>query len=67
MGQAHVHTWKLNQNISTGMAIFLNQKRANVCEISLHPLFSKPLGGTFHKMSSDAIFVVFSEFDLCSS
>ena len=26
------HMQKLNQNISTGMAVFLNQKRANVCE-----------------------------------
>ena len=32
MGQANVHTWKLNQNILTGTAVFLNQKRENVCE-----------------------------------
>ena len=32
VGQAHKNTWKLNQNILTGMAVFINQKRANVCE-----------------------------------
>ena len=32
VGQAHKNTRKLNQNISTDMAVFLNQKRANVCE-----------------------------------
>ena len=26
------HTWKQNQNILTDTAVFLNQKRANVCE-----------------------------------
>ena len=32
VGQAHAHTQKLNQNISTRTAVFLNQKKANVCE-----------------------------------
>jgi hypothetical protein len=32
VGQAHINTRELNQNISTGSAVFLNQKRANVCE-----------------------------------
>ena len=32
IGQAHVNTRKLNRNISTVTAIFLNQKRVNVCE-----------------------------------
>ena len=32
VGQAHINTWKLNRNILTGTAVFLNQKRANVCE-----------------------------------
>ena len=32
LGQAHINTRKLNRNILTGTAIFLNQKRANVCE-----------------------------------
>ena len=31
-GKAHVNAWKLNQNISTGTAVFINQKRANFCE-----------------------------------
>ena len=31
-GKAHTNTRKLNQNISTDTAIFLNQKRVNVCE-----------------------------------
>ena len=31
IGQAHVNTWKLNRNILTVMAVFLNQKRVNVC------------------------------------
>ena len=30
--QAHENTRKFNWNISTGMAVFLNQMRANVCE-----------------------------------
>ena len=51
-GHAHVNTRKLNQNISTGTAVFLNQKRANVCEPLTTP------GGTFHKLSSDVIFVM---------
>ena len=38
MEQAHIHTWKLNRNISTGMAVFLNQKRANV-RSEFHVLF----------------------------
>ena len=40
VGQAHVNTWKLNQNILTDTAVFLNQKRANVCE-HVHTLFSE--------------------------
>ena len=32
VGQAHVNTRKLTRNILTGTAVFLNQKRANVCE-----------------------------------
>ena len=32
VGQAHENTRKLYRNISTGMAVFINQKRANVCE-----------------------------------
>ena len=32
LGQAHENTWKLYRNISTGMAVFINQKRVNVCE-----------------------------------
>ena len=32
LGQAHVNTWKFNLNILTGTAIFLNRKRADVCE-----------------------------------
>ena len=31
-GQAHTNTRKLYQDISTGTAVFLNQKRVNVCE-----------------------------------
>ena len=31
-GQAHTNTRKLNRDILMGTAIFLNQKRANVCE-----------------------------------
>ena len=30
--QAHTNTWKLYRDISTGMAVFLNRKRANICE-----------------------------------
>ena len=29
IGKAHANTWKLNQNISTVTAVFLNQKRVN--------------------------------------
>ena len=32
VGQAHENTLKLYRNILMGTAIFLNQKRANVCE-----------------------------------
>ena len=32
VGKAHANTWKLNRNISTVTAVFLNQKRMNVCE-----------------------------------
>ena len=32
VGQSHENTWKLNRNILMEMAVFLNQKRANVCE-----------------------------------
>ena len=32
VGQAHANTLKLDRNISKGMAVFINQKRANVCE-----------------------------------
>ena len=32
LGQAHKNTRKLYRNILTGMAIFINQKRVNVCE-----------------------------------
>ena len=31
-GQAHTNTRKLNRDISTGMAVFLNRKRVNVCK-----------------------------------
>ena len=31
-GQAHTNTWKLYRDISTGMAVFFNRKRVNVCE-----------------------------------
>ena len=31
-GQAHTNTRKLNRDISTGTAVFLNRKRVNVCE-----------------------------------
>ena len=31
-GQAHTNTQKLNRDILTGTAIFLNRKRVNVCE-----------------------------------
>ena len=31
-GQAHTNTRKLYRDISTGMAVFLNQKSVNVCE-----------------------------------
>ena len=66
MGQAHVHTRKLNRNILTGTAVFLNQKRTNVCEhttrmVSLERFLSQPHGGTFYKVPSDAIFVVCSQ------
>ena len=30
--RAHTNTWKLNRNILMDKAVFLNQKRANVCE-----------------------------------
>jgi hypothetical protein len=32
VGKAHANTQKLNQNILTVTAIFINQKRMNVCE-----------------------------------
>ena len=32
MGQAQTNTRKLNRDISTGTAVFLNRKRVNVCE-----------------------------------
>ena len=32
MGQSYENTQKLYQNILTGTAVFINQKRANVCE-----------------------------------
>ena len=32
VGKAHANTRKLNRNISTVTAVFLNQKRMNVCE-----------------------------------
>ena len=32
VGKAHTNTGELNQNILTVTAIFLNQKRMNVCE-----------------------------------
>ena len=43
-------TRKLYQNISTGTAVFINQKRSNVCEhttkmVSLENLWKVPLGG----------------------
>ena len=57
----------------TVTAIFLSQKRVNVCEhttreflkgatfyISLHSFLLQPPGGTFQKLSSDAIFVLCS-------
>ena len=31
-GQTHTNTRKLNRDISTGTAVFLNRKRVNVCE-----------------------------------
>jgi hypothetical protein len=31
-GKVHINTWKLDQNISTVIEVFLNQKRVNVCE-----------------------------------
>ena len=31
-GQAHINTRKLYRDISTGTAVFINHKRANVCE-----------------------------------
>ena len=31
-GQAHTNTRKLNRDISTGTAVYLNRKRVNVCE-----------------------------------
>ena len=31
-GQAHTNTRKLNRDISTGTAVFVNWKRVNVCE-----------------------------------
>ena len=50
VGQAHKNTRKLNQNILTSMAVFLNQKRANVCEhmtkmVSLESLWKVPPEG----------------------
>ena len=49
-GQAHTNTRKLNRDISTGTAVFLNQKRVNVCEhttktASLESLRKVPPGG----------------------
>ena len=49
-GQAHTNTWKLNRDISTGTAVFLNRKRVNVCEhttktASLENLRKVPPGG----------------------
>ena len=49
-GQAHTNTRKLNRDILTGMAVFLNQKRVNVCEhttktASLDSLRKVPPGG----------------------
>ena len=32
VGQAHENTLKMYQSILMGTAIFLNQKRANICE-----------------------------------
>ena len=32
VGEAYVNTQKINQNISMDTAVFLNQKRENVCE-----------------------------------
>ena len=34
-GHAHKNTRKQNLNISTDTAVFLNQKRANVCEYTM--------------------------------
>ena len=49
-GQAHTNTRKLNQDISTGTAVFLNRKRVNFCEhttktASLESLRKVPPGG----------------------
>ena len=49
-GQAHTNTWKLNRDISTGTAFFLNRKRVHVCEhttktASLESLQKEPPGG----------------------
>ena len=49
-GQAHTNTRKLNRDISTGPAVFLNRKRVNVCEhttkmASLESLQKVPPGG----------------------
>ena len=48
--QAHTNTRKLNRDISTGMAVFLNRKRVNVCEhttktASVESLWKVPPGG----------------------
>ena len=49
-GQAHTNPWKLNRDILTGTAVFLNRKRVNVCEhptktASLESLRKVPPGG----------------------
>ena len=49
-GQAHTNIRKLNRDISTGTAVFLNRKRVNVCEhttktVSLESLQKVPPGG----------------------
>ena len=56
----YTNTRKLYRDISTGTAIFLN-RMALISVISLHPSLLQTPGGTFRKLSSDAVFVVCSQ------
>ena len=58
VGQAHENTWKLYRNISTGTAVFINQKRSNVCEYTAGKKFETTCKNLCHQQYISKVHVI---------